>query len=154
MHWLVSFNPCMHQFNAPWNVNTFIFQHISLFHPRHFDTGKYIHQFFARRARPKKTRTTIRHFKRYPISITAPTNCINILSMSSLLICGFSSLHTSFFFDSKELDISSHLISSLVSSLASILERSARESTKYRAINRSMYSSSQNQNLHPSYTQV
>ena len=101
-------------------MNTFIFQHISLFHQRHFDTGKYIHQFFARRARPKETRTTIIHFQRYPISITTPTNCINILSMSSLLICGFSSLHTYFFFDSKDLDLASHLISYLVSSLASI----------------------------------
>ena len=40
----------------------------------------------------------------------------------------------------------------LISSLASILAKSTRTSTKLRAINISMYSSSQHQNLHPFYT--
>ena len=42
--------------------------------------------------------------------------------------------------------------SHLVSSLASIVATSARTSIKFRSINRSMYSSSQYQNLHPFYT--
>ena len=42
--------------------------------------------------------------------------------------------------------------SHLVSSLASILATSAQTSIKFRSINRSMYSSSQYQKLHPSHT--
>ena len=109
------------------------------------------HQIFARIARPKKTRTTSMHFRRFPTSITAPTSWSNIFSMHSLLICGFLILHSSFFFfGSKEVDVASPLVAHAAASLPSILLRSARTSIKFLSINKSMYSPSQNQNEHPS----
>ncbi|XBH90282.1 hypothetical protein VPH35_081997 [Triticum aestivum] len=58
----------------------------------HLTTLNYIiiPQFFARRVRLKKTKTIIRYFRKYPTSITALTSRVNIFSMPSLLICGFS----------------------------------------------------------------
>ena len=116
----------------------------------------------TRQARPKKTITTRIHFRRYPTSITAPVSWISAFSMHSLLIYEGSILHSSFFFECKEVDVaSSHLVlclasilstSALVSSLASMLAKSARTSTKLHSINISLYSSSQYQNLHPFYT--
>ena len=136
---------------ATGHMHPFIFQHISLFHQWHFATWKYIHQFFSRRTRPKKRRTTIRHFKRYSISITAPASWTNIFSMHSLSICGFLILHSSFFFfGSKEVDVASPLVAHAAASLPSILVRSARTPIKFLSINKSMYSPSQNQNEHPS----
>ena len=120
------------------------------------------HQNFNRKARPKKTRTTRIHFRRYRTSITAPVSWISAFSMHSLLICGGSILRASFFYECKEVDFaSSHLLSclasilstsALVSTLASMLARSVTTSTKLRSINISMYPSSQYQNLHPFYT--
>ena len=85
--------------------------------------------------------------------------------MHSLLICGGSILHASFFFECKEVGVaSSHLVSclasilvgvstsALISSLASVLAKSDRISTKLRYINIWMYSSSQYKNLHPFYS--
>ena len=123
------------------------------------------HQILTRKARPKKTRTTRIHFRRHPTSITAPVSWISAFSMHSLLICGgaASILRVSFFFfEPKEVEVaSSHLVSCLASNLAtsalvssttSMLAKSTRTSTKLRAINILMYSSSQYQNLHPLYT--
>ena len=119
----------------------------------------------TRKARPKKTRTTRIHFRRYPTSITAPVSWISAFSMHSLLIFGGSVLRASFFFECKEVDVSSsHLVSclasilvgvstsALVSSLAYVLAKSDRTSTKLRSINIWMYSSSQYQDLHPFYS--
>ena len=60
------------------------------------------HQNLTRKARPKKTRTTRIHFRRYPTSITAPVSWISAFSMHLLLICGGSILHASFFFECKK----------------------------------------------------
>ena len=54
---------------------------------------------FTRKARPKKTRTTRIHFRRYPTSITSHVSWICAFSMHSLLICGGSILRASFFFE-------------------------------------------------------
>ena len=108
-------------------------------------------QIFARIAKPKKTRTTSMHFRRFPTSITAPTSWTNIFSMHSLLICGFLILHSSFFiFGSKEVDVASPLVAHAAPSLPSIVLRSAPTSIKFLSINKSMYWPSQNQNEHPS----
>ena len=120
------------------------------------------HHILTSKARPKKTRTTRIHLRRYPTSITAPLSWVRAFSMHSLLICGGGSiLHPPFFFK-PEVDVaSSHLVSCLASNLAtsalvsftaSMLAKSARTCTKFRSINISMYSSSQYQNLHPFYT--
>ena len=130
------------------------------------------HHILTSKARPKKTRTTRIHLRRYPTSITAPLSWVRAFSMHSLLICGGgSTLHPPFFFK-PEVDVasshvvsclvaSSHVVSclasnlatsALVSSTASMLAKSARTCTKFRSINISMYSSSQYQNLHPFYT--
>ena len=137
----------------------FLCKHISFF------IIDYITKILTRKARPKKTRTTRIHFRRYPTSITTPVSWISAFSMHSLLICGGSILCASFFFECKEVDVaSSHLVSclasilvgvstsALVSSLAPMLAKSARTSTKLRSMNISMYSSSQYQNLHPFYS--
>ena len=109
------------------------------------------HQIFARIARPKKTRITRMHFRRFPISITAPTSWTNIFSMHSLLICGFLILHSSFFiFGSEEVDVASPLVAHAAASLPSIVPKSALTSIKFLSINKSMYCPSQNQNEHPS----
>src|SRR6266536_2148792 len=141
---------------------TFFFANTYLFFIIDFWYMEIHHQILTRKARPKKTRTTRIHFRRYPTSITAPVTWISAVSMHSLLICGGSILRASLFFGCKEVDVaSSHLVSclasilstsALVSSLASMLAKSARTSTKLRSINISMYSSSQYQNLHPFYT--
>ena len=144
---------------------TFFFANTYLFSSLIFWYMEIHHQNLTRKARPKKTRTTRIHFRRYPTSITAPVSWISAFLMHSLLICGGSILRASFFFECKEVDVaSSHLVSclasilvgvstsALVSSLASMLAKSARTSTKLRSINISMYSSSQYQNLHPFYT--
>ena len=122
------------------------------------------HQILTRKVRPKKTRTTRIHFRRYPTSITTPITWISAFSMHSLLICGGAAfiLRVSFFFESKEVEVASFYLvsclasnlvtSALVSSTVSMLAKSARTSTKLRSINISMYSSSQYQNLHPFYT--
>ena len=138
--------------------HTFFFANTYLFFIIDFWYMEIHHQNLTRKARPKKTRTTRIHFRRYPTFITAPTSWTNILSMPSLLICRFLILHSSFFFfGSKEVDVPSPLLSSLIAhaaaSLASILLRSTRTSIKFLSINKSMYSLSQNQNEHPfSYT--
>ena len=121
------------------------------------------HQILTSKARPKKTRTTRIHLRRYPTSITAPLSWVRAFSMHSLLICeGGLILCASFFFESKEVEVAySHLVSCLASNLAtsalvssktSRLAKSARTSTKLRSINMSMYSSFQYQKLHPFYT--
>ena len=112
----------------------------------------------TRKERPKKTRTTRIHF-------TTPVSWISAFSMHSLLIYGGSILRASFFFECKEVDVaSSHLVSclasilvgvstsALISSLAFVLAKSDRTSTKLRSINIWMYSSSQYKNLHPFYS--
>ena len=55
----------------------------------------------TRKARPKKTRTTRIHFRRYPTSITAPVSWISAFSMHSLLIYGGSISRASLFFECK-----------------------------------------------------
>ena len=95
----------------------FLCKHIS-FIIDFFGTWKYITKILTRKARPKKTRTTRIHFRRYPTSITAHVSWISAFSMHSLLICGGSILRASFFFECKEVDVAS---SHLVSCLASIL---------------------------------
>ena len=104
-------------------------------------------QIFASIVRPKKTRTTSMHFRRFLTYITAPTSWSNIFSMHSLLICGFLIFTSSlFFFGSKEVVVAS-------GSLPSIALRSARMSINFISINKLMYSPSKNQNEHPySYT--
>src|SRR4051812_35794736 len=91
------------------------------------------------------------HFRRFPISITAPTSWTNIFSMHSLLICGFLILHSSFFiFGSEEVYVASPLVAHVAASLSSIVLRSALTSIKFLSIDKSMYCPSQNQNEHPS----
>lgn len=120
------------------------------------------HHILTSDTRPKKTRITGIHLRRYPTSITAPLSWVRAFSMHSLLICGGSStLHPPFFFK-PEVDVaSSHVVSclasnletsALVSSTAFRLAKSARTYTRFCCINISMYSSSQYQNLHPFYT--
>ena len=118
---------------------------------------KIYHQILARIAKPKKTRTTRMHFRRFPTSITAPTSCSNIFFMHSLLICGFLILFCSFLmlssffiFGFKEVDVASPLVAHAAASLPSIVLRSALTSIKFLSINKSMYWPSQNQNEHPS----
>ena len=152
--------PCAERADAS-RPRTFFFANTYLFSSLIFWYMEIHHQNLTRKARPKKTRTTRIHFRRYPTSITAPVSWISAFSMHSLLIYGGSILRASFFFECKEVDVaSSHLVSclasilstsALVSSLASMLAKSARTSTKLRSINISMYSSSQYQNLHPFY---
>ena len=64
----------------------FLCKHISFFHHWFFGTWKYITKILTRKARPKKTRTTRIHFRRYPTSITAPVSWISAFSMHLLLI--------------------------------------------------------------------
>lgn len=130
------------------------------------------HYILTSKTRPKKTRTTRIHLRRYPTSITAPLSWVRVFSMHSLLIYGGGSmLHPPFFFK-PEVDVafshvvscliaSSHVVSCLASNLAtsavvsskpSRLAKSARTCTTFRSINISMYSSSQYQNLHAFYT--
>ena len=95
--------------------------HISFFHHWFFGTWKYITKILTIKARPKKTRTTRIHFRRYPTSITAPVSWISAFLMHSLLIYGGSILRASFFFECKEVDVSSlysiKKCTSLISSL-------------------------------------
>ena len=97
-------------------ANTYIFFIIDF-----FGTWKYITKILTRKARPKKTRTTRIHFRRYPTSITAAVSWISAFLMHSLLICGGSILRASFFFDCKEVDVSTlysiNKCTSLISSL-------------------------------------
>ena len=129
------------------------------------------HHILTSKARPKKTRTTRIHLRRYPTSITAPLSWVRTFSMHSLLIYGGASmLHPPFFFKPEVHVASSHVVSclvasshvvscldsnlatnALVSSKAAKLAKSAQTCTTFRSINRSMYSSSQYQNFYPFY---
>ena len=94
----------------------FLCKHISFFHHLIFGTWKYITKILTR-----KTRTTRIHFRRYPTSITALVSWISAFSIHSLLIYGGSILCASFFFECKEVDVSSlysiNKCTSLISSL-------------------------------------
>ena len=100
---------------------TFFFANTYLFFIIDFLYMEIHHQNLTRKARPKKTRTTRIHFRRYPTSITAPVSWISAFLMHSLLICGGSILRASFFFECKEVDVSSlysiNKCTSLISSL-------------------------------------
>ena len=100
---------------------TFFFANTYLFFISDFWYMEIHHQNLTRKARPKKTRTTRIHFRRYPTSITAPVSWISAFLMHSLLICGGSILRASFFFECKEVDVSSlysiNKCTSLISSL-------------------------------------
>src|SRR3989337_3460824 len=112
--------PCAQRADAS-RPRTFFFANTYLFFIIDFWYMEIHHQILTRKARPKKTRTTRIHFRRYPTSITAPVSWISAFSMHSLLICGGSILRASFFFECKEVDVSSlysiNKCTSLISSL-------------------------------------
>ena len=156
--------PCAQRADAsrphPVRVH-FSLQLLNLFFIIHFWYMTIHHHILTSKARPKKTRTTRIHLRRYPTSITAPLSWVRAFSMHSLLIYGGGSIwHPPFFFK-PEVDVaSSHLVSclasnlatsALVSSTSSMLAKSARTCTKFRSINISMYSYSKYQNLHSFY---